>query len=377
MPPEAEKDMGTRKIRVLVVDDSALVRQILIEVLNAAADVEVVGTASDPFMARDRIKELNPDVLTLDVEMPRMDGLTFLANLMRLRPMPVVMVSSLTDQGAETTLKALELGAIDFVSKPKIDVAGTLAQFGGEILAKIRIAAGARVMARSTPVTSGRVAPRYSADAVIPSGGSGKMLRTTDRIIAIGASTGGTEAIREVLMGLPADCPAIVIAQHIPEAFSLPFTKRMDSLAAMSVVEPSDGQYIMAGHVYIAPGSKHLLVERDGARYRCRLNNGPPVNRHCPSVDVLFRSVAQNVGPNAVGVILTGMGDDGARGLKEMMDAGARTMAQDEASSVVWGMPGAAVKLGGAQDILPLGRVAEHIMRLAQSVGASAIAAAS
>ncbi|HYJ39984.1 MAG TPA: chemotaxis response regulator protein-glutamate methylesterase [Steroidobacteraceae bacterium] len=368
--------MATKKIRVLVVDDSALVRQILVEVLNSAPDVEVVGTASDPFMARDRIKELNPDVLTLDVEMPRMDGLTFLANLMRLRPMPVVMVSSLTEQGADTTLKALELGAVDFVSKPKIDLAGTLADFGGEILAKIRIAAGARVMARSTPVAAARIAPKYSADAVIPAGAGGRMLRTTDRIIAIGASTGGTEAIREVLMGLPADCPAIVIAQHIPEAFSLPFTRRMDSLAAMSVVEPTDGQYIMAGHVYIAPGSKHLLVERDGARYRCRLNDGPPVNRHCPSVDVLFRSVAQNVGPNAVGVILTGMGDDGARGLKEMLDAGARTMAQDEASSVVWGMPGAAVKLGGAQEILPLGRVAENIMRLAQTVGAPLIAAA-
>jgi len=369
--------MTIKKIRVLVVDDSALVRQILMEVLNGAPDVEVVGTASDPFMARDRIKELNPDVLTLDVEMPRMDGLTFLANLMRLRPMPVVMVSSLTEQGADTTLKALELGAIDFVSKPKIDLAGTLADFGDEILAKIRIAAGARVMACRAPVTvASKIAPKYSADAVIPANGGGRMLRTTDRIIAIGASTGGTEAIREVLMGLPADCPAIVIAQHIPEAFSLPFTKRMDSLAAMSVVEPSDGQYIMAGHVYIAPGGKHLLVERDGARYRCRLNNGPPVNRHCPSVDVLFRSVAQNVGPNAVGAILTGMGDDGARGLKEMLDAGARTMAQDEASSVVWGMPGAAVKLGGAQEVLPLGRVAENIMRLAQSVGAPAIAAA-
>ncbi len=368
--------MGNKKIRVLVVDDSALVRQILVEVLNAAKDVEVVGTASDPFMARDRIKELNPDVLTLDVEMPRMDGLTFLANLMRLRPMPVVMVSSLTEQGAETTLKALELGAIDFVSKPKIDVAGTLALFGDEILSKIRTAAGARVIARSAPASVTRVAPRFSADAVLPASSGSKMLRTTDRIIAIGASTGGTEAIREVLMGLPADCPAIVIAQHIPEAFSLPFTKRMDSMAAMSVVEPSDGQYIMAGHVYIAPGGKHLLVERDGARYRCRINNGPPVNRHCPSVDVLFRSVAQNVGPNAVGAILTGMGDDGARGLKEMLDAGARTMAQDEATSVVWGMPGAAVKLGGAQDVLPLNRVAENIMRLALAVGAPAIAAA-
>ena len=366
--------MATKKIKVLVVDDSALVRQILVQVLNAAPDVEVVGTASDPFMARDRIKELNPDVLTLDVEMPRMDGLTFLANLMRLRPMPVVMVSSLTDQGADTTLKALELGAIDFVSKPKIDVAGTLADFGDEILGKIRMAASARVMARA-PATPGRVAPKYSADAVLPANGGARMLRTTDRIIAIGASTGGTEAIREVLMGLPADCPAIVIAQHIPEAFSLPFTRRMDSLAAMSVVEPVDGQYIMPGHVYIAPGARHLLVERDGTRYRCRLNDGPPVNRHCPSVDVLFRSVAQNVGPNAVGVILTGMGDDGARGLKEMLDAGARTLAQDEASSVVWGMPGAAVKLGGAQDVLPLGRVAGHIMNLAQTVGAAPLAA--
>jgi two-component system chemotaxis response regulator CheB len=366
--------MATKKIKVLVVDDSALVRQILVEVLNAARDVEVVGTASDPYVARDRIKELNPDVLTLDVEMPRMDGLTFLSNLMRLRPMPVVMVSSLTDQGAETTLKALELGAIDFVSKPKIDVAGTLADFGDEILAKIRMAACARVMARSAPVTPGRVAPKYSADAVLPAVGGSRMLRTTDRIIAMGASTGGTEAIREVLMGLPADCPAIVIAQHIPEAFSLPFTRRMDSVAAMSVVEPVDGQYIMPGHVYIAPGARHLLVERDGTRYRCRLNDGPPVNRHCPSVDVLFRSVAQNVGPNAVGVILTGMGDDGARGLKEMLEAGARTMAQDEASSIVWGMPGAAVKLGAAQDVLPLGRVAEHIMNLAQSVGAPPLA---
>jgi len=366
--------MATKKIKVLVVDDSALVRQILVQVLNAAPDVEVVGTASDPFLARDRIKELNPDVLTLDVEMPRMDGLTFLSNLMRLRPMPVVMVSSLTDLGAETTLKALELGAIDFVSKPKIDVAGTLADFGDEILGKIRMAAGARVMARSAPVTPGRVVPKYSADAVLPANGGSRMLRTTDRIIAIGASTGGTEAIREVLMGLPADCPAIVIAQHIPEAFSLPFTRRMDSLAAMSVVEPVDGQYIMPGHVYIAPGARHLLVERDGTRYRCRLNNGPPVNRHCPSVDVLFRSVAQNVGPNAVGVILTGMGDDGARGLKEMLDAGARTMAQDEATSVVWGMPGAAVRLGSVQDVLPLGRVAEHIMHLAQTVGAPPLA---
>jgi two-component system chemotaxis response regulator CheB len=361
-----------KKIKVLVVDDSALVRQILVEILKTARDIEVVGTASDPFMARERIKETNPDVLTLDVEMPRMDGITFLQNLMRLRPMPVVMISSLTERGAETTFKALELGAVDFVSKPKVDVAGTLADFSEEILSKIRAAAGARVHRRSVPPVSA-VAPKHSADAILPaSAGERRMLRTTDRIIAVGSSTGGTEALREVLMGLPADCPAIVIAQHIPEAFSLPFTRRMDSLAAMSVCEPVDGQQIKPGHVYIAPGGKHLIVERDGARYLCRISAGPPVNRHRPSVDVLFRSVAQNVGPNAVGVILTGMGDDGARGMKEMHDAGAPTIAQDEATSVVWGMPGAAVKMGGVGDVLPLGKVAEAIMRLADNVGTAA-----
>jgi two-component system chemotaxis response regulator CheB len=367
--------MSNKKIKVLVVDDSALVRQILVEIMKTARDIEVVGTASDPFVARERIKETNPDVLTLDVEMPRMDGLTFLANLMRLRPMPVVMVSSLTERGAETTLKALELGAVDFVSKPKVDVAGTLADFSDEILNKIRAAAGARVHARSTSVAA--VPPKHSADAIIPAGDSaGRMLRTTDRIVAVGASTGGTEAIREFLLGMPHDSPAIVIAQHIPAAFSAPFTRRMDSLCAMSVCEPHDGQYIMPGHVYIAPGGKHLLVERDGARYLCRLNDGPPVNRHCPSVDVLFRSVAQKVGPNAVGVILTGMGDDGARGLKEMRDAGAPTIAQDEATSVVWGMPGAAVRLGAVGEILPLNKVAGAVMRLAEMAGAQSVAAA-
>jgi two-component system chemotaxis response regulator CheB len=360
-----------RKIKVLIVDDSALVRQILVEILKTAADMEVVGTASDPFVAREKIKETNPDVLTLDVEMPRMDGLTFLANLMRLRPMPVVMVSSLTGRGAETTLKALELGAVDFVSKPKTDVAGTLHNFSEEILGKIRIAAGARVLTRVAP--SAVQVPKHSADAILPAHAGARMLRTTDRIVAVGSSTGGTEAIRELLTGLPADSPAIVIAQHIPAAFSAPFARRMDSLCALSVCEPVDGQYIMAGHVYIAPGGRHLLVERDGARYRCRLNDGPPVNRHCPSVDVLFRSVAQQVGPNAVGVILTGMGDDGSRGLKEMHDAGAPTVAQDEASSVVWGMPGAAVKAGAVDEVLPLNQVAAAIMRLVGSAGAQPV----
>jgi two-component system chemotaxis response regulator CheB len=367
--------MSQRKIKVLVVDDSALVRQILVEILKGARDIEVVGTASDPYMARERIKETNPDVLTLDVEMPRMDGLTFLANLMRLRPMPVVMVSSLTERGAETTLKALELGAVDFVSKPKIDIAGTLRDFGEEILTKIRVAAGARVSARSAPASSLAVPPKHTADAILPVAGRPRFLRTTDRIVAVGSSTGGTEAIRELLMALPADAPAIVIAQHIPAAFSAPFARRMDSMTQLSVCEPTDGQHIKPGHVYIAPGGRHLLVERDGAHYRCRLNDGPPVNRHCPSVDVLFRSVAQQVGPNAVGVMLTGMGDDGARGMKEMHDAGAPTLAQDEATSVVWGMPGAAVRLGAVDEVLPLSRIAEALMRLADEPATPAAAA--
>jgi two-component system chemotaxis response regulator CheB len=287
---------------------------------------------------------------------------------MRLRPMPVVMVSSLTQKGADVTLRALELGAIDFVTKPKVDVAGSLADYAEELIAKIKMAAGARVNARPsaprTPVTSLQPEKRHSADAVLPASSGKRVLRTTDRIIAIGASTGGTEAIREVLESLPPDAPAVVISQHIPAAFSKPFAERMNRCSPMSVCEASDGQYILPGHVYIAPGDQHLLVERDGARYRCRLSNGPHVNRHRPSVDVMFRSMAQNVGPNAVGVILTGMGDDGARGLKEMLDAGAQTIAQDEPTSVVWGMPGAAVKLGGAQHVLPLHRIAAETLHL-------------
>jgi two-component system chemotaxis response regulator CheB len=357
-------------IKLLIVDDSALVRKLLSEMLSKDSEIEIVGTATDPYAARERIKQLNPDVITLDVEMPRMDGITFLENLMRLRPMPVVMVSSLTQKGADVTLRALELGAIDFVTKPKVDVAGSLADYAEELIAKVKMAAGARVNARrssppKTPVLNSlQPEKRHSADAVLPAGAGKRVLRTTDRIIAIGASTGGTEAIREVLEALPPDAPAVVISQHIPAAFSKPFADRMNRCSAMAVCEASDGQYILPGHVYIAPGDQHLLVERDGARYRCRLSNGPHVNRHRPSVDVMFRSVAQNVGPNAVGVILTGMGDDGARGLKEMLDAGAHTIAQDEPTSVVWGMPGAAVKLGGAQHVLPLHRIAREMLHL-------------
>lgn len=341
------------KIKVLVVDDSALMRRLLVEFLEADPGIQVVGSAPDPLIARDKIKQLNPDVLTLDVEMPRMDGLTFLENLMRLRPMPVVMVSSLTERGAETTLQALELGAVDFVTKPKIDLEDGIRQYADDLIAKIKSAARARVRSISRQGSpSGPVAaPR-------------RMLRTTERLIAIGASTGGTEAIKEVLMAMPADAPAIVIAQHIPAAFSGPFAQRMDRSSAMRVCEAGNGQQIVPGHVYIAPGDWHLRVVRDGARYVCRLDQAAPVNRHRPSCDVLLKSVAENAGVNAVGAILTGMGDDGARGLLAMRQAGCRTLVQDEASSVVWGMPGAAHKLGAAEQVLPLSRIADALLEL-------------
>ena len=357
-------------IKVLVVDDSALVRKLLTAMLSRSRDIEVVGTASDPYAARERIKKLNPDVITLDVEMPRMDGITFLENLMRLRPMPVVMVSSLTQRGADVTLRALELGAIDFVAKPRIDIAGTLADYEDELIAKVKVAAGARVLPRTVaPVR--KTDERHSTSAVVPILNVRTMLRTTDRIIAIGASTGGTEAIREVLAEMPPDAPAVVISQHIPAAFSRAFAERMNRSSAMAVCEAQDGQQILPGHAYIAPGDRHLLVERDGSRYLCRLSSGPHVNRHRPSVDVMFRSVAQNVGPNAVGVLLTGMGDDGARGLKEMMEAGAGTIAQDEASSVVWGMPGSAVKLGAARHVLPLQQIGSQVLTLIAAAAAA------
>jgi len=343
-----------RPIRVLVVDDSALVRQVLTAVLDAAPDVEVTGTASDPYVARRKIKEIEPDVLTLDVEMPRMDGITFLRNLMRLRPMPVVMVSSLTERGAEVTLRALELGAVDFVAKPALDVSRGLEEYAEELLAKVRVAAGARV--GGLPAQYARPAGRAFPPA------SSRGFKATHQLVAIGASTGGTEAIKDVLTRLPADAPGIVITQHIPAAFSAAFAARMDGVSAMKVCEAADGQRILPGHAYIAPGDRHLSVHQDGARYVCRLEAGPPVNRHRPSVDVMFKSVARNIGANAVGVVLTGMGDDGARGLLEMQEAGASTFAQDEASSVVWGMPGAAVRLGAADAVVPLGEMAAAIL---------------
>jgi two-component system chemotaxis response regulator CheB len=368
-----------RRIRVLIVDDSALVRRILSELLSADREVEVVGTASDAYMARDKIKQLNPDVLTLDVEMPKMDGVTFLRNLMRLRPMPVVMVSSLTEHGAEITLDALGVGAVDYLPKPKIDLAATLGDYAEELCAKIKAAAKARVRAytgSASPASRPEIAPRYSADAVIAKTDAPRQFRTTDRIIAIGASTGGTEAIKDVLVQLPADTPGIVIAQHIPRAFSTPFAKRMDACCQMTVYEAEDGQQILPGHVYIAPGDRHLLLIRDGARYVCKLDDGQPVNRHKPSIDVLFRSVAQQAGRNAIGVILTGMGKDGAMGLKEMRDAGAPTIAQDEATCVVWGMPREAVALGGAVQVLGLHEIPGCLRALAESMDVTRSSAA-
>jgi len=343
-----------KKIKVLVVDDSALIRKLLSELLKEDPVIEVVGVAADPYSAREKIKLLNPDVLTLDIEMPRMDGLTFLRNLMRLHPMPVIMVSSLAENGAEVTLDALEIGAVDYVTKPKIDVAHTLAEYGAEIISKVKAAATARIQPYTKPKEA---SVRLGADAVISRASNRRHFKTTDRLIAIGASTGGTEAIRVVLETMPYDAPGIVITQHIPEAFSKSFAERMDRCSLIHVKQAEDGDLIQPGHAFIAPGDRHLLVVRDGARYRCSLNDGPPVNRHKPSVDVLFRSVAQSVGPNATGVLLTGMGDDGALGLGEMHDAGAMTIAQDEKTSVVWGMPGVAVQLGNADVVLPLAEV--------------------
>ncbi|HXC58710.1 MAG TPA: chemotaxis response regulator protein-glutamate methylesterase [Steroidobacteraceae bacterium] len=361
-----------RKIRVLIVDDSALVRKLLTDILSTARDIEVVGAAPDAYSAREKIKSLNPDVLTLDVEMPRMDGITFLRNLMRLRPMPVVMVSSLTDAGAEVTLDALSIGAVDYLSKPKVDLAATLADYREELLEKIRAAARARVRPYEPRVDRSAAAAiattrNLSADAVLQKTAPVKF-RTTDRLIAVGASTGGTEAIKEFLMGMPPDAPGIVIAQHIPKAFSTPFAERMDRTCPMNVFEAQDGQQIMPGHAYIAPGDRHLIIVRSGARWICRLDDGPPVNRHKPSVDVLFRSVAQEAGYNAIGVLLTGMGKDGAQGLLEMRQAGSPTIAQDEATSVVWGMPGEAVAIGAAAEELPLQRISARVLELASEM---------
>lgn len=363
-------------VRVLVVDDSAFIRRLMTDILGADPDIEVVGTAPDAFRARESIKALNPDVITLDVEMPGMDGIQFLSNLMRLRPMPVVMCSTLTEHGAGVTLEALELGAVDFVQKPTAFSSEALRDYALEVTAKVKGAAGAAIRggtrAPARRPTTLREIPqateKYTADVILPyaparPGGA------TEAVIAIGASTGGTEAIRHVLTALPAESPAILITQHIPKAFSGPFARRMDACCDLKVVEAEDGEPVVAGHAYVAPGDRHLLLVREGSRYRCRLSDGLPVQRHKPSVDVLFRSVAQAAGASAIGVMLTGMGRDGAECMRELRDAGAATLAQDEATSVVWGMPGAAYEAGAVQTLLPLESIAGKLMELAASHG--------
>ncbi len=353
----------TDPIKVLIVDDSALVRQLLSKMLDDVPDIEVVGTAMDAYSARDKIKRYNPDVLTLDIEMPRMNGIIFLSKLMRLHPMPVIMIATLTESNADVTLKALELGAVDFVAKPRSDLAHTLEECELEIITKVKAAANVKLTTLLRQVNkSGSCHAQLTRKLIDGNSELGKHVFPQESLVAIGASTGGTEAIKEVLQSMPADAPGIVIAQHIPAAYSRSFTERMNRLSEIKVALAAHGQAVLPGHAYIAPGDRHLSVIQEGAHYVCRLDDGPPVNRHKPSVDVLFRSVADAAGSNSIGVLLTGMGEDGAAGLKQMRDLGAMTIAQDRDTSVVWGMPGAAVKLGAADQVLSLNSVSRAIL---------------
>ncbi|WP_224983154.1 protein-glutamate methylesterase/protein-glutamine glutaminase [Geomonas agri] len=347
--------------RVLIIDDSAAIRCVLQEIINGEDDLEVVATATDPINALDKIRKFRPDVLTLDVEMPQMDGITFLSRLMKLHPLPVVMISSLTKERAEITLKALELGAVDVVAKPTLGIREGMTEMGHEIVAKVRAAARARLPRRSmVPPHHASGEERHSADVVLPS--SLPPLISTERILVVGASTGGTEALKDLLTPLPATLPPILIAQHMPKNFTRSFAARLDSLCRMTVREARDGERLQPGHAYVAPGDYHLMVQRCGAVYNVSLSQGPAVNRHRPSVDVLFRSAANSAGKNAIGVILTGMGDDGAAGMKEMRDAGAVTFAQDEASCLVYGMPKEAVQRGGVAEVAPLNLLPRKVM---------------
>lgn len=343
-----------------MVDDSALVRSLLAEIINRQVDMRCVGAANDPLIAREMIRELNPDVLTLDIEMPRMDGIDFLGKLMRLRPMPVVMISTLTEWGAEVTLRALELGAVDFVAKPRIGVADGLSDLSSQIVEKIRIAAAAHIK-RSMPLPTTTLGAHDSAAnrraTLAPLGRI-----STEKVIFIGASTGGTEAIREVLTRLPADAPAVVITQHMPPGFTTSFAARLNGLCQITVREAVHGERILPGHAYIAPGGKQFRLDRSGANYVAVVEDGPLVNRHKPSVEVLFKSAASVVGRNAFGIMLTGMGNDGARAMREMKDAGSYNFVQDEASCVVFGMPREAIVHGAADEVLPLNEIAPALM---------------
>ncbi|CAN7310368.1 chemotaxis response regulator protein-glutamate methylesterase [Variovorax sp. LjRoot84] len=355
--------MSGNKIKVLCVDDSALIRSVMTEIINSQSDMSVVGTAADPLVARDLIKQTNPDVLTLDVEMPRMDGLEFLEKLMRLRPMPVVMVSSLTERGSEIALRALELGAIDFVTKPRLGVRDGLLNYTELIAGKIRVAASARLLP-SRHASAQRPAADHALEPLLRS-----PLLSTEKLIIIGASTGGTEAIREVLQPLPPDAPAVLIAQHMPPGFTRSFAQRLDGLCRIHVKEAEHGERVLPGYAYIAPGGYHLSLARSGANYVAHLDQEPPVNRHRPSIDVLFDSAARHAGKNAIGMILTGMGKDGAEGLLRMKRAGAHTLAQDEASCVVYGMPREAVALGAVDEVSPLNEISRRVLAHLRTFG--------
>ncbi|GAA0828748.1 MAG: chemotaxis response regulator protein-glutamate methylesterase [Cupriavidus sp.] len=354
--------MTAAKIKVLCVDDSALIRSLMTEIINSQPDMEVVGTAPDPLVARDMIKRLNPDVLTLDVEMPRMDGLDFLERLMRLRPMPVLMVSSLTERGSEITMRALELGAVDFVTKPKLGIREGLIEYTDTIADKLRAASRARVRARdAAPAGTVSSVPILRAP-----------LLSTEKLIIVGASTGGTEAIKEFLMPLPPDSPAVMIVQHMPAGFTKSFAQRLNGLCRITVKEAEHGERVLPGYAYIAPGDSHLLLARSGANYVAHLSQEAPVNRHRPSVDVLFDSAAIHGGKNVTGVILTGMGKDGARGMLRMREAGAYNLAQDEQSCIVFGMPKEAIATGGVHEVVPLHQMSQRVMTHLATFGARA-----
>jgi two-component system, chemotaxis family, protein-glutamate methylesterase/glutaminase len=352
--------------KILIVDDSALIRQLLADIFRQDPELTVVGHAPDPYVAWQKIKDLQPDIITLDVEMPRMDGLTFLEKLMRVHPMPVVMVSSLTEKSCQTTLRALELGAVDFVTKPKVDVLSGTVELGSELVDKIKGALRAKLRPRKASLT--RLVAATKPAAATRTKPPVTHLETTQKILCIGASTGGTEALYDVLTALPADAPGIVIVQHMPPGFTRSFAQRLDSNCQIRVKEAQDGDRILQGHALLAPGGLHMAVTRIGASYTVRIGNGEPVNRHRPSVDALFHSAARHIGANAIGVILTGMGDDGARGLLAMRQAGARTIAEDESTCVVFGMPREAIAMGAAEHVLPLDRVADRIMSLSSAM---------
>lgn len=356
-----------RKIRVLIVDDSAAVRSTLSDIIAGEADIEVMATASDAYVAAERIRREIPDVILLDIEMPRMDGLTFMRKIMAQRPIPVVICSSLTEASSDVTIKALEAGAVDVVSKPRVNTAQFLQESRMRICDVLRAAAHARMRSKAWAIPPIHVETKHTADVILPPARIGRAaMQVTERIICIGASTGGTEALRDILVTLPASSPGIVIVQHMPEKFTAAFAKRLDGLCAVSVKEGASGDVALPGTVLIAPGNHHMLLERAGRQYRVAIKDGPPVSRHRPSVDVLFRSAAQAAGQNAVGILLTGMGDDGARGLLEMKMAGARTIAQNEESCVVFGMPKEAIERGAADKILALDRIAPEIMQEAR-----------